>query len=169
MVPEIRDLSERGLSCILCTTVPRYIVWIAAGHSYIICSFLTLTNALTFSVLVANPKEILYTVVANPARGLQNRKQITKRETSGGTPPFTLLVRKTSKNNIHEIKTDGAYTKDSKKGRWPERGSRDAYIYTTQVSVLRRSRSVSRLYRISLTRQLGEQNFSYNEHHKSKR
>ena len=33
----------------------------------------------TFSVLFANPKRLLYTV-ANPARGLLNRKNIAKRE-----------------------------------------------------------------------------------------
>ena len=32
---------------------------------------------LTFSVLVANPKKLLYTV-ANPARGLLNREKRTK-------------------------------------------------------------------------------------------
>ena len=31
---------------------------------------------LTFSVLVANPKKILFYPVANPARGLLNRKKI---------------------------------------------------------------------------------------------
>ena len=33
-----------------------------------------------FSVLVANPKKLLYTV-ANPARGLLNREKGTKKET----------------------------------------------------------------------------------------
>ena len=40
---------------------------------------------LTFSVLVANPKKLLYTV-ANPARGLLNREKRTKKK-SGSLPP----------------------------------------------------------------------------------
>ena len=41
---------------------------------------------LTFSVLVANPKKILYTV-ANPARGLLNREKRTKEKVWQHTPP----------------------------------------------------------------------------------
>ena len=51
---------------------------------------------LTFSVLVANPKKLLYTV-ANPARGLLNREKRTKEEVWQHTPPPpppTLLVRR---------------------------------------------------------------------------
>ena len=40
---------------------------------------------LTFSVLIANPKKLLYKV-ANPARGLLNREKRTK-EKSGSNPP----------------------------------------------------------------------------------
>ena len=40
---------------------------------------------LTFSVLVANPKKLLYTV-ANPARGLLNREK-RKKKKSGSIPP----------------------------------------------------------------------------------
>ena len=40
-------------------------------------SMLLLLLFLTFSVLVANPKKLLYTV-ANPARGLLNREKRTK-------------------------------------------------------------------------------------------
>ena len=49
---------------------------------------------LTFSVLVANPKKLLYTV-ANPARGLLNREKRTKEKVWQHTPPPppTLLVR----------------------------------------------------------------------------
>ena len=43
---------------------------------------------LTFSVLVANPKKLLYTV-ANPARGLLNREKITKEKVWQHTPPPT--------------------------------------------------------------------------------
>ena len=39
-----------------------------------------------FSVLVANPKNLLYTV-ANPARGLLNREKRTKEEVWQHTPP----------------------------------------------------------------------------------
>ena len=49
---------------------------------------------LTFSVLVANPKKLLYTV-ANPARGLLNWEKSTKKETwqrNLPSPP-ELLVR----------------------------------------------------------------------------
>ena len=51
---------------------------------------------LTFSVLVANPKKLLYTV-AIPARGLLNRRKITKRQSLAVhlSPPIpTLLVRR---------------------------------------------------------------------------
>ena len=51
---------------------------------------------LTFSVLVANPKKLLYTV-ANPARGLLNREKRTKEKDWQHTPPPpppTLLVRR---------------------------------------------------------------------------
>ena len=52
---------------------------------------------LTFSVLVANPKKLLYTV-ANPARGLLNREKRTKEKvwqpTPPPPPPPTLLVRR---------------------------------------------------------------------------
>ena len=48
------------------------------------CCFLLLF--LTFSVLVANPKKLLYTV-ANPARGLLNREKRTKEKVWQHTPP----------------------------------------------------------------------------------
>ena len=41
---------------------------------------------LTISVLVANPKKLLYTVV-NPARDLLNREEITKEKVWQHTPP----------------------------------------------------------------------------------
>ena len=50
----------------------------------------------SFSVLVANPKKLLYTV-ANPARGLLNREKRTKEKVWQHTPPPpppTLLVRR---------------------------------------------------------------------------
>ena len=43
---------------------------------------------LTFSVLVANPKKLLYTV-ANPARGLLNREKRTKDKVWQRTPPLS--------------------------------------------------------------------------------
>ena len=59
-------------------------------------SWLLLLLFLTFSVLVANPNKLLYTV-ANPARGLLNGEKRTK-EKSGSIapppPPPTLLVRR---------------------------------------------------------------------------
>ena len=42
---------------------------------------------LTFSVLVANPNKLLYTV-ANPARGLLNREKRTEEEVWQHTPPL---------------------------------------------------------------------------------
>ena len=50
---------------------------------------------LTFSVLVANPKKLLYTV-ANPARGLLNKEKRTEEKVWQHTPPPspTLLVRR---------------------------------------------------------------------------
>ena len=50
----------------------------------------------TFSVLVANPKKLLYTV-ANPARGLLNRGGGGRSLAAHPSP--TLLVRR--KNNSH--------------------------------------------------------------------
>ena len=44
---------------------------------YLVAMLLLLLLFLTFSVLVANPKKLLYTV-ANPARGLLNREKRTK-------------------------------------------------------------------------------------------
>ena len=44
------------------------------------------TTTTTFSVLVANPKKLLYTV-ANPARGLLNREKRTKEKVWQHTPP----------------------------------------------------------------------------------
>ena len=53
---------------------------------------------LKFNILVANPKKLLYTVVANPARGLLKR-EIEQNKKSGSAlpptpPPPTLLVRR---------------------------------------------------------------------------
>ena len=61
-----------------------------------IAMLLLLLLFLTFSVLVANPKKLLYTV-ANPARGLLNREKRTKEKVWQHTPPPpppTLLVRR---------------------------------------------------------------------------
>ena len=54
---------------------------------------LVLLVFLTFSVFVANPKKMFYTV-ANPARGLLNREKRTKRESLAAQPPlpYTLLA-----------------------------------------------------------------------------
>ena len=54
------------------------------GHAY--TELLLLLLFLTFSVLVANPKKLLYTV-ANPARGLLNREKRTKEKVWQHTPP----------------------------------------------------------------------------------
>ena len=58
-------------------------------------SELLLLLFLTFSVLVVNPKKLLYTV-ANPARGLLKREKRTKEKVWQHTPPPppTLLVRR---------------------------------------------------------------------------
>ena len=50
----------------------------------------------SFSVLVANPEKLLYTV-ANSARGLLNKEKITKEKVWQHTPPPTLLVRRKNK------------------------------------------------------------------------
>ena len=73
---------------------------------------------LNFSVLVANPKKLLY-MVANPARGLLNREKRTKEKVwqHNPPPPPTLLVQR------REIKN-----------------------HATHLQALRRSRSVSRPY-----------------------
>ena len=53
---------------------------------------------LTFSVLVANPKNLLYTV-ANPARGLLNREKRTKEKVWQHTPPPTPHTARSEKIN----------------------------------------------------------------------
>ena len=53
---------------------------------------------LTFSVLVANPKKLLYTV-ANPARGLLNREKRTKAKVWQHTPPPTPHTARSEKIN----------------------------------------------------------------------
>ena len=53
---------------------------------------------LTFSVLVANPKKLLYTV-ANPARGLLNREKRTKEKVWQHTPPPTPHTARSEKIN----------------------------------------------------------------------
>ena len=54
---------------------------------------------LTFSVLVANPKKLLYTV-ANPARGLLNREKRTKEKVWQHTPPTPHTARSEKINKI---------------------------------------------------------------------
>ena len=54
---------------------------------------------LTFSVLVANPKKLLYTV-ANPARGLLNREKRTKEKVWQHTPPTPYTARSEKINKI---------------------------------------------------------------------
>ena len=63
--------------------------------TYITGYMLLLLLFLTFSVLVANPEKLLYTV-ANPARGLLNREKKTKEKVWQHTPPPPppLLVRR---------------------------------------------------------------------------
>ena len=56
------------------------------GDSDSITLLLLLLLFLIFSVLVANPKKLLYTV-ANPARGLLNREKRTKEKVWQHTPP----------------------------------------------------------------------------------
>ena len=82
---------------------------------------------LTFSVLVANPKKLLYKV-ANPARGLLSREKRTKEEVWQHThpPPPTLLVRRKIKNKNH----------------------------ATHLQALRKSRSDSRPYKDNIWRML---------------
>ena len=53
---------------------------------------------LTFSVLVANPKKLLYTV-AKPARGLLNREKRTKEKVWQHTPPPTPHTARSEKIN----------------------------------------------------------------------
>ena len=59
---------------------------------------------LTFSALVANPKNLLYTV-ANPARGLLNRDK-RKKEKSGSPPsPPPPRAARSEKNKIENHAT----------------------------------------------------------------
>ena len=62
------------------------------------CKLLLLLLFLTFSVLVANPKKLLYTV-ANPARGLLNREKRTKEKVWQHTPPPTPHTARSEKTN----------------------------------------------------------------------
>ena len=61
-------------------------------------TLLLLLLFLTFSVLVANPKKLLYTV-ANPARGLLNREKRTKEKVWQHTPPPTPHTARSEKIN----------------------------------------------------------------------
>ena len=65
-----------------------------SGHRLL----LLLLLFLTFSVLVANPKKLLYTV-ANPARGLLNREKRTKEKVWQHTPPPTPHTARSEKIN----------------------------------------------------------------------
>ena len=69
---------------------------------------------LTFGALVANPKELLYTV-ANPARGLLNREKKEKRKSLAAPPPPARC-------------SFGEKKRKKKK-------SRDTYLGATQVGV----------------------------------
>ena len=84
------------------------------------------TLFLTFSVLVANPKKLLYTVVANPPRGLLNSEKRTKEKvwqhTPPSPPPAPLHTARSEKNISNKN-------------------------HTTHLQALRRSRSVSRPYK----------------------
>ena len=70
-----------GGHCVSSTSV-KCLVWYGISSSS--CCLLLLF--LTFSVLVANPKKLLYTV-ANPARGLLNREKRTKEKVLAAYPP----------------------------------------------------------------------------------
>ena len=75
--------------------------------------WLLMSLFLTFSVLVANPKKLLYTV-ANPARDLLNREKREQSKKSGSTPPtHPLLVRRKIKQKI----TRRIYTRYADLGR----------------------------------------------------
>ena len=68
-----------------------------------VCMLLLLLLLLfvTFSVLVANPKQLLYTV-ANPASGLLNREKRSKKKSLAAYPPPPTPHTARSEN-IHEI------------------------------------------------------------------
>ena len=67
-------------------------------YHYVFSLLLLLLLFLTFSVLVANPKKLLYTV-ANPARGLLNREKRTKEKVWQHTPPPTPHTARSEKIN----------------------------------------------------------------------
>ena len=60
--------------------------FVSSGALCTVSGMLLLLLFLTFSVLVANPKKLLYTV-DNPARGLLNREERTKEEVWRHNPP----------------------------------------------------------------------------------
>ena len=72
-------------------------------------------GTMLFRVLFANPKKLLYTVVANPARGLLNEQgKENKRKSLAAypvTPPPTLLVRrKMEVNGSHQSHQSSWFT-----------------------------------------------------------
>ena len=77
---------------------------------------------LTLSVLIANPKKIIYTV-ANPARGLLNREKGIKRESLAAHPS---PQRCSFGENKIKQQTQGACNKANKNNRLPEGHHRDA-------------------------------------------
>ena len=85
---------------------------------------------LTFSVLVANPKKLLYTV-AIAARGLLNRRKITKQQS------LAVHLRCSYGENIIN-KNTARVQQTEQKEQMAKRASRDAYtccLGATQVSV----------------------------------
>ena len=116
---------------------------------------LLLLSFLPFSVLFANPKKLLYTVT-NPARGLLNREQRTKRESLAAPPPpppprcsnCTVLYC-TEGGGKHR-----ARTMKKKKNRLSEGHHHVTHLHAKYA--VRGSRSVSRPHRIPSARRLGQ-------------
>ena len=72
LLPLLGPLSSRSPVLLLLLMLLLYVLPRSRGTGPLL-----LLLFLTFSVLVANPKKLLYTV-ANPARGLLNREKRTK-------------------------------------------------------------------------------------------
>ena len=110
-------------------------------------------------VLMANPKEVLYTV-ANPARGVLNRENITKRGSLAADPPLdaAVIVRRKQfkKQHTHTHKHMTRTTKKAKRASG-QRGHHVTHLHAclgaTQVSV--RLAPGTGFLQLSSTRRIG--------------
>ena len=104
---------------------------------------------LIFDILVAIPKQLLYTVI-NPAVDPLNVESITKKYNVAVHPP-----RYSNGENKNKNKIQGAYSKEETKRIRGQRGI-PFCIFQAHAWALRRSRSVSCPYTIPWASRLGQ-------------